>query len=102
MINEQISLEQVDEMRKNQPRNCHLCRYSHTYGQASCKYKDEPEFREANAQIGNKARRIPCLKAYEDAGLHGWIDPISGEPVIITAQAVRAIQEALDEEEAGE
>lgn len=102
MINEQISLEQIDEMRRNQPRNCHLCRYSHIYGQASCRYKDEPEFREANAQMGKKTRRIPCLKAYESAGLHGWIDPISGEPVIITGQAARAILEALDEEGTGE
>ena len=100
------TIEQINEITKAERRNCDLCPYSHIYGQASCKYRNEPDERGTPFQTTGFLEQkrtlqiVPCLKRYVQNGLHGYINPISGEPVIVTPQAARAIMAALDEEEA--
>ena len=94
-----MNVQTIDEIKHGERRNCDQCPLSRLAGQASCKYRNEPDNGSMpGIHFGEKKKAVPCLKFYIQAGLHGWIDPISGEPIIITAQAAKAIQAALDEQ----
>ena len=97
----EYTVTQIDEITKGKRRNCNQCPFSRLHDQAPCAYRNTPDegltpFTMVRLEERREVKRIPCLKNYLEYGLHGYIDPVSGQPVVINRQAAEAILSAID------
>ena len=96
------TVEQINQITKGIRRNCETCPFSRMSGQASCVYRNAdndaltPFGTNGLLESKQEKKPIPCLKFYQEYGLHGYIDPVSGQPVIINRHVTQAILSAID------